>query len=141
MKKILVVDDVAISLSVTERALKEYYDVVTINSGLRALRYLEENKPDLILLDIKMEPIDGIQTLKRIREMKKRADIPVIMLTSRDDSISVVESTKLKISGYVLKPFKEKDLRERIERVLNEKKSFKAKDMREGIESMLNEMK
>ncbi len=137
MKKILVVDDVAISLSVTERALKEYYDVVTINSGLRALRYLEDKKPDLILLDIKMEPIDGIQTLKRIREMKKGKDIPVIMLTSRDDSISVMQSTKLNISGYVLKPFKEKDLRERIERVLNEKKSLKARDMRGQIESML----
>ncbi|MDE6674202.1 MAG: response regulator [Acetatifactor sp.] len=74
-KKVLVVDDVAISLSVAEQALREDYDVVTANSGSRALRYLRKERPDLILLDIRMDDMDGLQTLKEIRKMDNRADI------------------------------------------------------------------
>lgn len=117
-RKILVVDDVAVSLSITEQALRDYYEVITINSGERALRYLKEEIPDLILLDIGMEPIDGIQTLKEIRRMKSCRDIPVIMLTGRDDKIAVCESSKLGIDSYVLKPFKANDLLERVKKAL-----------------------
>ena len=80
-KLILAVDDAAIILLRITDALEEYYDVVTVNSGVRALRYLEKEKPDLILLDIRMIPKDGYETLKEIRAMEDRADIPVIMLT------------------------------------------------------------
>ena len=62
-KKVLVVDDVAISLSVTEQALREHYEVITVNSGGRALRYMKKERPDLILLDIRMDQMDGIETL------------------------------------------------------------------------------
>lgn len=117
-RKILVVDDVAVSLSITEQALRDYYEVVTINSGERALRYLEEDKPNLILLDIGMEPMDGIQTLKEIRKMENCQDIPVIMLTGRDDKLSVWESSKLGIDSYVLKPFKANDLLDRVKKAL-----------------------
>lgn len=117
-RKILVVDDVAVSLSITEQALRDYYEVITINSGERALRYLEEEKPNLILLDIGMEPMDGIQTLKEIRKMENCQDIPVIMLTGRDDKISVWESSKLGIDSYVLKPFKANDLLDRVQKAL-----------------------
>lgn len=117
-RKILVVDDVAVSLSITEQALRDYYDVITINSGERALRYLEEDKPNLILLDIGMEPMDGIQTLKEIRKMENCQDIPVIMLTGRDDKLSVWESSKLGIDSYVLKPFKANDLLDRVKKAL-----------------------
>lgn len=117
-RKILVVDDVAVSLSITEQALRDYYEVITINSGERALRYLEEDKPNLILLDIGMEPMDGIQTLKEIRKMENCQDIPVIMLTGRDDKLSVWESSKLGIDSYVLKPFKANDLLDRVKKAL-----------------------
>lgn len=117
-RKILVVDDVAVSLSITEQALHDYYEVITMNSGDRALRYLKEEKPELILLDIGMEPMDGIQTLKEIRRMKSCQDIPVIMLTGRDDKLSVCESSKLGIDSYVLKPFQAADLLERVKKAL-----------------------
>ena len=54
-KRILAVDDAVIILRRITDALEEYYDVVTVNSGARALRYLEKEKPDLILLDIRSE--------------------------------------------------------------------------------------
>ena len=117
-KRILAVDDAAIILKRIKDALEEYYSVVTVNSGVRALKYLEMEKPDLILLDIRMAPMDGFQTLEEIRAMEGRADIPVIMLTGMEDSKSVMEGFKLGICDYVLKPFTPKDLHERIDRAL-----------------------
>lgn len=117
-KRILAVDDAAIILSRITDLLGKEYEVVTVNSGMRALRYLEKEKPDLILLDIRMVPKDGIETLRDIRAMKNRADIPVIMLTGMEDKNFVLESAQLGIRDYVLKPFVDDDLISRIHRVL-----------------------
>ena len=117
-KRILAVDDAAIILQRITNTLEEYYSVITVNSGVRALKFLEIEKPDLILLDIRMTPKDGFETLREIRSMEGRADIPVIMLTGVEDSSFVMESFKLGISDYILKPFTPKDLIERISRVL-----------------------
>lgn len=117
-KRILAVDDAVIILRKITDALEEYYDVVTVNSGTRALRYLEKEKPDLILLDIRMMPKDGFETLQDIRAMEDRADIPVIMLTGVEDKKFVMEGIKLGICDYILKPFFPEDLLERIQRVL-----------------------
>ena len=117
-KRILAVDDAAIILQRITNTLEEYYSVITVNSGVRALKFLEIEKPDLILLDIRMMPKDGFETLREIRSMEGRADIPVIMLTGVEDSSFVMEGFKLGISDYILKPFTPKDLIERISRVL-----------------------
>ena len=117
-KHILAVDDAAIILQRITDALGKYYHVVTVNSGTRALRYLEKEKPDLILLDIRMAPKDGFQTLRELRDMEDRADIPVIMLTGMEDKKSVMEGIKLGICDYILKPFFPDDLLERVRRVL-----------------------
>lgn len=119
--RILAVDDNSISLATIEQELKDYYDVIPINSGIRALQYLKKERPDLILLDIQMNLKDGISTLKEIREREECRDIPVIMLTSMRDKEAVVESSKLGIEDYVVKPFKKQDLRERVDRVLKKK--------------------
>lgn len=117
-KQILAVDDMAVSLAAIENTLRDMYEVITVNSGLRALRYLEEERPDLILLDIKMANIDGIETLREIRSMKNGKDVPVIMLTSAQNKKLVIESVKLGIYDYVLKPFDQNDLRKRVRAVL-----------------------
>ena len=118
-KRILAVDDAATILLRITDALEKYYDVVTVNSGVRALRFLEQEKPDLILLDIRMVPKDGFETLREIRAMEDRADIPVIMLTGMEDRQSVMEGINLGICDYILKPFTPDDLLERIQRALN----------------------
>ena len=117
-KRILAVDDAVIILRKISDALEEYYDVITVNSCVRALRYLEKEKPDLILLDIRMMPKDGFETLQEIRAMEDRADIPVIMLTGVEDKKFVMEGIKLGICDYILKPFFPEDLLERIQRAL-----------------------
>ncbi|WP_295764984.1 PleD family two-component system response regulator [uncultured Oscillibacter sp.] len=131
-KRILAVDDAAIILQRIKDALEKYYHVVTVNSGVRALRYLEREKPDLILLDIRMAPKDGFQTLREIRAMKDRADIPVIMLTGMEDKRYVIEGIKLGICDYVLKPFAPEDLLDRIWRALEEDKEGPAPATEEG---------
>ena len=117
-KRILAVDDAATILLRITDTLDKYYDVVTVNSGARALRYLEKVKPDLILQDIRMTPKNGFETLRDIRDMEDRADIPVIMLTAMEDRKSVMEGITLGISDYILKPFAPDDLLLRIRRVL-----------------------
>lgn len=120
--KILAVDDNSISLATIDQELKGKYDVIPLNSGVRALQYLKQKTPpDLILLDVQMALKDGVETLREIREMEKCQKIPVIMLTSQRDKQIILESSKLGINDYVLKPFNAQDLHERIERILNKK--------------------
>lgn len=119
-KRILAVDDSAIILTRISDILRNDYEVILVNSGVRALRYLEEEKPDLILLDIRMVQQDGIETLRKIRAMEECKDIPVIMLTGVEDKDTVMESARLGISDYILKPFSSADLPKRIRRVLEE---------------------
>ncbi|MBD5445028.1 MAG: response regulator [Lachnospiraceae bacterium] len=116
--KVLAVDDNSISLAAIEQELKDEYEVIPLNSGMRALQYLKKEIPDLILMDIQMEEKNGIETLKEIRDMEECKDIPVIMLTSMRDKEMVVESAKLKVEDYVIKPFNKLDLHERVDRVL-----------------------
>ena len=96
-KRILAVDDDVIVLTRISTILRNDYDLVTVNSGMRALRYLEQEQPDLILLDIRMAQQDGIETLRKIRNMEECKDIPVIMLTGVENKDIVVESAKLGI--------------------------------------------
>ena len=126
-KRILAVDDTAIVLTRIADTLRNDYEVVTVNSGARALKYLSQEKPDLILLDIQMPGKDGIETL---REMRSRGfhDIPVIMLTGMESKSYVLESAKLGICDYILKPFSSEDLLSRIRRVLEPDQNKFGKD-------------
>lgn len=117
-KCVLAIDDAAVILSRVTDALGKYYDVVTINSGERALGYLSANKPDLILLDIRMPGISGFDLLRALKGMEDRDDIPVIVLTGLEDKRYVVEGLSLGIRDYILKPFAVNDLLERVQRVL-----------------------
>lgn len=116
--QILAVDDSAINLASIEQELKDEYDVIAVNSGSRALQYLKNETPDLILLDIQMASMDGLETLKEIREMRGGEAIPVIMLTAKNDRTTFLESTKFGIYDYIVKPFQADDLNERIVRTL-----------------------
>ncbi|MCI9161723.1 MAG: response regulator [Lachnospiraceae bacterium] len=119
-KRILAVDDDVIILTRISSILRNDYELVTVNSGMRALRYLNQECPDLILLDIRMAQQDGIETLREIRKMEECKDIPVIMLTGVENKDIVVESAKLGICDYLLKPFSSMELLKRVNRVLGQ---------------------
>lgn len=118
----MAVDDNAISLMAIEQALGNEYEVIPVNSGDRAIRYLLCERPDLILLDIQMAKKDGIETLKEIRTLKNGADIPVIMLTAKNDRETIIKSSKLEIDDYVLKPFDPSQLQERVFNTLHKER-------------------
>lgn len=140
--RILAVDDNIINLATIEQELKGKYEVITVNSGARAIRYLNKEKPDLILLDIQMALMDGIETLKEIRMMENGAAIPVIMLTARKDRETVIEGTKLGILDYILKPFDTQDLHMRIDKALKRVGALPVEDseLYENVLKVKNEL-
>ncbi|MDD6183035.1 MAG: response regulator [Lachnospiraceae bacterium] len=115
--RILVVDDNTVNLATVEQELKEKYEVIPMLSGRRAVKYLYREKVDLILLDVQMPIMDGIETLKTIRTQENGVTVPVIFLTTKKDKLTVVEGAKLGIMDYITKPVDSDELHERIEKV------------------------
>ena len=140
--KILAVDDNIINLATIEQELKDRYEVITVNSGARAIRYLNKDKPDLVLLDVQMALMDGIETLKEMRTMENGATIPVIMLTSKKDKETVIEGSKLGILDYVVKPFDTQDLQSRIDKALKKVGVLPVEDkeLYEGVKKVQEEI-
>jgi DNA-binding NtrC family response regulator len=102
---ILVVDDdknICKMIEINLRKEKEY-EVEVANSGEACLKTIQENVPDLILLDIQMPGIDGIETLKRIRDEEPR--IPVVMMSAHGTIEKAVQSMKLGAYDFITKPF------------------------------------
>ena len=111
-KRILVVDDDDMNLTRTRIILKNDYDVILVNSGMKALDTLKREKVDLVLLDIEMPNMDGFETF---RQMKEFADgIPVIFLTASGLEDDVVNAINLGAVNYLNKPFIPKELQRRV---------------------------
>ena len=113
---ILLVDDEKRMLDLLDLYLSpQGYHCIKCESGLSALQYLEKNKADLVLLDIMMPEMDGWETCKQIREF---SNIPIIMVTARDQTLDKVKGLKMGADDYITKPFDESELLARIEAVL-----------------------
>ena len=103
---ILVVDDDASNLKMASHILgRAQMRVSCLKSGEDAVQFLEENRPDLILLDIHMPGMDGFQTMAAIHENKSAADIPVIFLTADDDSNTEKKGLEVGAVDFIRKPF------------------------------------
>lgn len=116
-KRILAVDDNTVNLATLEKELQDKYEVIPMISGRRAIKYLYTEKVDLILLDVQMPLMDGVQTLREIRTQENGITVPVIFLTANKDKETVLEGSKLGIMDYITKPFDIQDLTERIDKV------------------------
>ncbi len=117
-KKILAVDDNAINLSAIEKALQDEYDIVPVISGRRALKYLKMHGVDLILLDVRMPDMDGMETLTEIRKLEKLSEVPVIFLTALNENEIPEGGSHLGVRDCITKPFDEEDLKARIRQFL-----------------------
>lgn len=103
---ILVVDDDTSNLRMASHILSaENMRVSCMKSGEDAIRFLQENRPDLILLDIHMPGMDGFETIAAVRSNPKTADIPVIFLTADDDSETETQGLKAGAMDFLKKPF------------------------------------
>ncbi|MDE7060430.1 MAG: response regulator, partial [Lachnospiraceae bacterium] len=116
--RILAVDDNMVNLASLEQELKDEYEVIPVSSGKRAIKFLYIEKVDLILLDVQMPIMDGIETLKEIRTQENGITVPVILLTAKKDKETVIEGSKLGIMDYIVKPVNSDDLHERVKRAL-----------------------
>lgn len=132
MRTILVIDDNKMNLIVAKNTLSTRFDVMAVVSGQLALKYLENHKPDIILLDILMPQMDGIETFKRIRKSKNGAHIPIIFLTSEDESEVEAQCLALGADDFITKPFVPEVMKNRILRVLE------LYDFRNGLEEQLH---
>jgi two-component system, OmpR family, response regulator ChvI len=111
----LVDDDRNILTSVSMVLEAEGYRITTYTDGFSALDGFESSPPDLAILDIKMPRMDGMETLRRLRE---KSDLPVIFLTSKDEEFDELFGLKMGADDFVREPFSQRLLVERVKAVL-----------------------
>jgi DNA-binding response OmpR family regulator len=100
---LLVEDDAFVSDIYHTKLTQEGYDLMVAENGLEALKKLEEKNPDLILLDIIMPYMDGIEVLKKLKENEEWKKIPVIILTNLSQKEEVEEGLKIGANDYLIK--------------------------------------
>ena len=114
--KIMVVDDDSNICELLRLYLeKEGYDAVIAGNGIKALEMFDQEKPDLILLDVMMPQLDGWQVC---REIRKKSQCPIIMLTAKGEVFDKVLGLELGADDYVVKPFEAKEVIARVKAVL-----------------------
>ncbi len=127
MATILVVDDEANIVELTRLYLTNAgYDVLAAHDGQEALRIARTEKPDLLILDLMLPVLDGFEVCRRLRQDGQ--DIPIIMLTARDDDVDKIVGLELGADDYVTKPFNPRELVARAGAVLrrSERKSTRS---------------
>jgi len=131
---VLMVDDDAINHDVVSRHLEDLeYNIKSFIDGKEVLNYVENNeKPDLILLDVMMPELSGYEVCKKIRQKYSSAELPVIMLTAKNQKKDLVDGFTVGANDFITKPFSKKELLARIEAHL---------DIKDSVESQLSELK
>lgn len=111
-KKILVVDDSSFILKVIDDMLSELnYDVTTADNGASACALVESNLYDMIITDLHMPDMDGIEFTKRVKLIPERRFIPIVMLSSEGDEEKIAEAKQMGVSTFLRKPVKETQLK------------------------------
>jgi DNA-binding response OmpR family regulator len=108
-------DDTELTALLTEFLRGHNYKIVTCHAPSKMFKYLEHNKPDLLLLDIMLPEMDGFEVLKKLRST---SDIPVIMLTAKGEVEDKVVGLELGADDYLGKPFEPRELLARIQSIL-----------------------
>jgi DNA-binding response OmpR family regulator len=113
--QILVVDDDQDTIAILARHLeREGFVPIEANSGAQCLKMVHENEVDVILLDLMMPEMDGFQVVKALRDDPVTAEIPIIMITARDDLDARAEGMRLGVSDFLAKPVFRRQLASRV---------------------------
>ena len=111
-KTILIVDDEKMILNLLScNLIKEGYNVIEATDGLEAISIAQEKRPDLILLDVMLPKLDGLSVCKRIKNMM---NIPILMVTAKDDELDKILGLELGADDYITKPFSIRELLARV---------------------------
>lgn len=108
MKMLCVDDNADLRNNLAQQFLNEDFDVDTANDGAMALEMITKNQYDIVLLDLKMPKMDGVEVLKELKKINKYPHI--IMLTGVDDVATAVECVRLGAKDYIQKPYDPQDL-------------------------------
>ena len=115
MKKILIIEDNELNITILMGTLGKEYDLSVALDAVEAYEALEDELPDLILLDIILGTTNGIEICKQIKSDKKTAAIPVVFLTAASDELLKKSAADAGGDGFMTKPFKSDTLRKKIE--------------------------
>lgn len=118
MKHILIVDDNKANLAAAKSVLSDTYKVTAVTMGVQALKFLEKNSCDLILLDINMPEMDGFEVMAHIKENSQLSSIPIIFLTADNDAETENRCLEEGALDFIAKPFVASVMRSRISRIL-----------------------
>ena len=117
--KVMIVDDEPETLEILGKYLSMDYEVISCKSGTDAIAAIKEDIPDVVVMDIDMPYMDGIETLARIREYSDYARVPVIFNTGLCDKNTVLRCVQSGAAGYLVKPIKKEALLEKINEVID----------------------
>jgi two-component system alkaline phosphatase synthesis response regulator PhoP len=116
-KKIIVVDDEQSIVTLLEFNLKKAgYDVITTTDGTTALEMAEKENPDLMVLDLMLPGMDGLDICKQLRQ--KQLMVPILMLTAKDDELDKILGLELGADDYMTKPFSPREVVARVKAIL-----------------------
>jgi two-component system alkaline phosphatase synthesis response regulator PhoP len=133
--KILIVDDEKDIVDLVAYNLeKEGYETLKAFDGEKALQVVRTKTPDLVILDLMLPGIQGLEVCKRIRKVTETAAIPIIMLTAKGEEIDKVLGLEVGADDYITKPFSVKELLARVKAVLRRSEARRAADQGEVFE-------
>lgn len=128
--KILVVDDEEDLLELLRYDLsREGFSVICASTGEEALEKTGSENPDLILLDLMLPGLDGLQVTRRLKEDPKTRDIPIAMLTARGEEADIVKGLQLGAEDYITKPFSKRVLAARLKTLLRRRRAEPADEL------------
>jgi len=129
-KKILAIDDEKSIRFIIENTFNRDFDVITMTNGMDALFYLQSgNMPDVIICDLEMPVLNGIEFVRRLRESGFFEEIPLIMLSGKEESSEKIKCFEMGADDYVIKPFNPRELLARIQRRLESKELYSQQRM------------
>jgi putative two-component system response regulator len=142
VKTIFAVDDSDTNLSLAKKALEEYYRILTMPSAVKMFALLEKITPDLILLDIEMPELNGVEAFRKLKAHNLFGQIPVIFLTGRNDTAIEAKCFELGAVDFITKPFSAPVLLNRIKTYLNideiiHERTVQLQRLQNGIVSVL----
>jgi CheY-like chemotaxis protein len=126
-KRIVVADDEPFILSALQDTLSDSYSVTTASNGAEAIKVAQKVLPDLIILDVMMPEMDGLEACKNLKRDKTTSSIPVILLTAKGQITDIEKGFKSGADAYVVKPFSPARLIEKVEEI------FEKVEMRKKI--------
>ena len=120
---VLIADDDPVSLCVLHHCLTSTgFSVITAQDGRDVLALMERETPDLVVLDVMMPVMDGMEALRRAKADQKLRSIPILMVTSREQDTDIVSALNLGAADYLVKPFMPAELAARAVRIVAERR-------------------